>query len=233
MTYVVYDGTILIADKMVQQTVGSYLFGRKPRREDGTVNQHKAGTPVTIKYSDCLKIIKPAAGTYEGKKIVRLAAAGLVTNLGEVIEYLERGGELNDYILSEVCIQPKTARRFFVEGNQLLVITEDGKGAMIQPNKSGIGHYDQMPIHIGCGAAWVGDLLTLSRDDTKITSLEAHTYASNMDTGVSMSFDYYVPKTDVEVLNQTLTHKQRSKILHKLQSQIDITPIPVEVSYVN
>lgn len=235
MTYAVYDGNVLIADKMVMQRVGAHLIGRKPLDANGYILLHAGGTDVSIKYSDCKKIVFPKAGTYAGKKIVCIVAAGTITNFGELIDYLNRGSDLNDYVRMEACIQPKDERRFFIPGNQLLVILEGGEGHVIENAKDGLGNRSELPLHIGSGTYWVEGLTSLF-DESKgadLTALEAHTYASNMDKHVTMLFDYYVPSTGKLVNDQLLTDRQRGQILKRLQARVDITIIPKEFAVVN
>lgn len=235
MTYAIYDGNVLIADKMVSQRVGDHLIGRKPIDAKGHIRLAAAGSSVEIKYSDCKKIVFPRAGTYTGKKINCIVAAGTITNLGELIDYLNRGSDLNEYVRMEACIQPKEERRFFIPGNQLLVIMEGGEACIIENCNGGLGNRTELPLHIGSGTYWVEGLTSLFDSDkcTKLTALEAHTYASNMDKNVTMTFDYYVPSTGKLVNDQLLTDRQRSQILKRLQPRIDITIIPKEITVVN
>jgi len=233
MTYAIYDGNVLIADKMIIQSVGANLTGRRPVDDNGHIQLKKAGSVIDIRYSDCKKIMFPAKGLAKGKKITCMVAAGTVTNLGEILDFLNRGGDLDQYVRAEISIQPKSARRFFNGSGKLLVITECGHAQVIEATDAGIVINTELPLHIGSGAHWVNNLNSQFTDDAGIAALDAHTYASNMDKGVSMSFDYYNPKTGVLVTDQLLSKRQRKQILERLQARIDITVIPKEMTFVN
>lgn len=231
MTYIIYDGKTLIADKLVKQAVGGYMGARRIRDEDGFYKPVGTSKTVSVYYNDACKIFPLRKGTFLGQKIKVLAFAGTINNIEELLSAVEAGCDLDAYMTVDVNIQPNSQRRIFNGKTSMMVITEDNQGAVFTSNGKNIGKVDSLPLHIGCGVSTVDGINYLL--DTRVTALEAHTLASTHDEEVSVEFDYYIPETGTFVQNQVLSHRQREHILKKIQGRINVVAKPVNSRYIN
>lgn len=233
MTYAIYDGNALIADRLVMLTIGDHVLGRKQLCADGYPLAKESASPVESCFNDCKKIMRLKKGTFNGKPLKCIVAAGVMTHIHNLLVYLEGGYDLMHWVTVESAMASED-RLFFTGGNQLIAITEDNVGHKFTSVRDGIKIDNNHPMQIGSGSTWVDSYTSVLPVQTKpLTSLEAHTYASNVDHYVSMRFDYYMPKTDTLVYDQLLSTKQRAAILKKLQGRIDISHIPHEQKYAN
>jgi ATP-dependent protease HslVU (ClpYQ) peptidase subunit len=231
MTYIVYDGKTLIADKLMRQTIGTNTIGRKPVKKSGYVDFRRAAKGVDVYYNDVSKLIFPENATFNGKKISVVSFAGSVGNTSELLNALAAGVDLDAYTRVEVNIRPNSARRVFNGATSMMVVTEDGEGTVITSNGSHINSSTELPMHLGSGRAAVDGVNPLL--DKSMTSLECFVIASNHCDTVSHEFDYYVPATKAYVKDQRLTERQNKQILNKIQARIDLLDTVNKKQYVN
>ncbi|MNC15766.1 hypothetical protein D3C87_1150050 [compost metagenome] len=231
MTYVIYDGKTLIADKLVKQTVGGYMCGRRQRDAEGFYKPTGSSSTVPIYYRDACKIFLMREGKFLGQKIKAIAIAGTINNVEEMLNAVEAGCDLDSYMTVDVNIQPNSARRIFNGKTSIMVITEDNVGAVFTSNGRTIHKHDGPPMHMGCGAEVVNGINY--HLEKPATALEAHTLASTHDEQVSLEFDYYIPETGTFVRDQKLSDRQRKHILKKIQSRINVVTEPLNSTYIN
>jgi hypothetical protein len=231
MTYVIYDGKTLIADKLLKQSVGTYMCTRREPDEEGFYRPHGSSKAVPVYYRDACKIIPLRNGKFLGKKIKVLAVAGTITNLEEMLSALEAGCDLDAYMTVDVNIQPVSARRMFSGKTSIMVITDDNVGAIFTAHGRNINRHDELPLHMGCGTDVVNGVNYHLKEN--MTALEAHTMASTHDRQVSLEFDYYIPATGKLVRDQLLTTRQRESILKKIQSRVNVVDEPIARTYIN
>ncbi|QBJ02916.1 hypothetical protein MZD04_gp390 [Pseudomonas phage Psa21] len=232
MTYIVYDGKTLIADKLMSQGVGSYALGRKPRTAGGFV-VNRPGKKVDVYYNDTEKVIFLRKGLYEGKEIKCLAMAGQIVNLGELISYLEQGHDLDHYLDCEAAVYPVKERRNFGPGNSITVVMKDGAGYNFHHVSDGIDRVMSSKglIHGGAGVSWVNGINP--HLSTPLTALEAFVIGSHYSSVVSEEFDYYCSVTNEYKKNQKLSMRQRESILARVQSRFALNGEVANENYVN
>lgn len=234
MTYIVADKKVVIADKILLQTVGKPLLGRKKLDQEGFFNLDQYAPGLKIAYRDAKKIIPLRSGFHKGVKITHLTMSGTITFQQELIHFLERGGDI-DYYLDAEAVVPALERRNLGPGKTVMWFQEDGKivqaydagekGISINGDKGKI-------MHSGCGVTWVDGINP--HVEKKLTPLECFVVASHFDENVSEEFDYLNRETGIITYNQKLTPRQRQKILADINSRFKLDGDIIESQkYVN
>jgi len=238
MTYIVFDGKVVISDCLVSTSAGSGIIGRKPVNDKGMVQYNKYAPTVDIYYDDCRKQIFPVGATYQGKPLKMITLAGSAQPLQAICGALDAGVDFDDIIKVDVNVQPKAKRHIFNGNSSFMILTDDNKGLLVYCNGDSVKVDERRFMHMGSGTTVVDSVRGLIpgiMQDTapELTSLEAFVLASGQTETVSEAFDYYIPATGEYKTNQRLTERQAEFILNRIQKRMKLADTYRELTYVN
>lgn len=238
MTYIVFDGTTVIADRIVSLQSGSGVFGRREIRKDGMVSMSKSAPAHEVYFNDTSKLIFPPKATYKGEKIKLFALAGSAGPLASLSGALLHEVDLDDIMKVDVSIMPPERRYFFNGKSNYFILTEDGKGHHAYRNEDSISCDNVRWAHLGSGRPVVDSVRTfipgiLQDTAPDLTALEAFVLAAGQTETVSMNFDYYHIPTGEYKTNQQLSERQMEIIMNRIQSRIKLSEMYEDLPYVN
>lgn len=213
MTFIVSNGSTLLADKLVSHRPGSVTGLPKGRTVKCFSNEatkiHRFAKPVLV-YDRLIKA---------------MAVAGDATTVEPVLSHLRKGYDLKELIHYETLVNVKPF--FFTNDNTMMFLTHDCETVTVKRVGKHINTYTYATgevVYTGAASERVDAVNCFLPKGVRLTPIEAHSVACRESKMVSEEFDYYTVPSDQLISNQKLSPRQIELMFEKLSKQLKLNP---------